>query len=136
MNSYALSPVGHDLHGLTFPTNQHGGPQAKRQYGFNQDFGFDPSLTEQNMFDPYSDTANKLANWGGFGNRNVSYQNPQDVLSKNNSAHRHSLSLPQFQQHNIAMDNTLTNSGTGVLPAGSLTLDTKNLHNPASTMSI
>jgi hypothetical protein len=128
MNSYALSPVGHDLDGLTFPTNQHGGPQVKRQYGFNQDFGFDPSLTEQNMVDPYSDTANKIANWGGFGNRNTSYQNPQEVLSKANSTHRHSLSLPQSQQ--------LTNSSVGALPAGSLTLNTKSLHNPASTMSI
>lgn len=136
MNGYALSPVGHDLDGLTFPTNQHGGPQVKRQYGFNQDFDFDPSLTEQNMFDPYSDTANKLANWGGFGNRNMSYQNPQEVLSENNLAHRHSLSLPQSQQHNSAMGNTLTNSGMGALSAGSLTLNTKNLHNPASTMSV
>jgi hypothetical protein len=135
MNSYTLSPVGHDLDGLTFPTNQHGGPQVKRQYGFNQDFGFDPSLTEQNMFDPYPDTANKIANWGGFGNRNTSYQNPQEVLSKTNSAHRHSLSLPQSQQHHGAMGNTLTNSSVGALPAGSLTLNTKSLHNPAS-MSI
>jgi hypothetical protein len=136
MNSYALSPVGHDLDGLTFPTNQHGGPQVKRQYGFNQDFGFDPSLTEQNTFDAYSDTAYKLANWGGFGNRNMSYQNPQEVLSKTNSAHRHSLSLPQSQQHNGTMGNTITNSGVGALPVGSLTLNTKSLHNPAATMSI
>jgi hypothetical protein len=136
MNSYALSPVGHDLDGLTFPTNQHGGPQVKRQYGFNQDFGFDPSLTEQNMVDPYSDTANKIANWGGFGNRNTSYQNPQEVLSKANSTHRHSLSHPQSQQHHGALGNTLTNSSVGALPAGSLTLNTKSLHNPASAMSI
>jgi hypothetical protein len=136
MNSYALSPVGHDLDGLTFPTNPRGGPQVKRQYSFNQDFGFEPPLTEQDIFNPYPDTANKLANWSGFGNRSMSHQTPQEVLSKTSSAHRHSLSLPQFQQPHGALGNTLTHSGVGALAVGSLTLNTKNLHNPASAMSI
>ena len=137
MNSYVLSPVTHDLDGLTFPTNQHQAPQVKRKYSLNQDFGFDPSLTEQNMFGQYSDRANKLANRNGFGNRDMPPQNPQDVLArKHNSAHRHSLSLPQLQQQSISIPQTLMKPGMGSLPADSLSLNTNNLPNTASTTSL
>jgi hypothetical protein len=132
MNSYILSPAAHDLDGLTFPTTQHEIPQLKREYGLNADFGFDPSLTEQNMFDQYSGTASKLATWGGFGNRNVPPQMPQDVVARQyTSAHRHSLSLPQLQQQNGALAPKFMNSGPG-----SLSLNTKNLPNNTSTMSL
>jgi hypothetical protein len=140
MNGYMLSPVAHDLDGLTFPTNQHDIPQVKREHGFNQDFGFDPSLTEQNMFDQYSGSASKLAHWAGFGNRNMSSQSPQDLLTrKYSSAHRHTLSLPELQQQQqqaSILPQTFMNTGTGSLPMGSLSLNTKNLPNATSTMSL
>lgn len=134
MNGYMLSPVAHDLDGLTFPTNQHDVLQVKREHGFHPDFGFDPSLTEQNMFDQYSGSASKLAHWAGFGNRNMSSQSPQDVgTRKYSSAHRHTLSLPQLQQQQQAgiLPQTFMNTG-----AGSLSLNTKNLPNATSTMSL
>jgi hypothetical protein len=137
MNGYMLSPISSDLDGLTFPTTQHQVPQVKREFGLIQDFGFDPSLTEQNTFDSYSDNANKLANWGALGNRNIPQQNPQDVLArKYTSAHRHSLSLPQVQQQNAAVAQSLRNSAIGSLPVASLSLNTKNLPNAASTISL
>lgn len=127
MNTYMLSPVAHDLDGLTFPTNQHDVPQAKREYGLSQDFGFDPSLTELNMFNQYSDSATKLANWGGFGN--MPSQSSQDVVTrKYNSAYRQSLSLPQMHQQSSPLPRTST--GTG-----SLSLNTKNLPAITSTIS-
>jgi hypothetical protein len=129
MNTSILSPVTHDLDGLTFPTNQHDVPQAKREYGLSQDFGFDPSLAELNMFDLYSDSATKLANWGGFGN--TPSQSPQDVVTrKYNSAYRHSLSLPQMQQQSSPLPRPSTGTGTG-----SLSLNTKNLPTTTSTIS-
>jgi hypothetical protein len=137
MNGYMLSPVSHDLDGLTFPTNQQELPQVKREYGFNQDFGFDPSLTEQNMFDQFPDSANRLSNWDSFGNRKATFQTPQDVLArKYSSAHRHSLSLPQLQQQNRPLEPTQINSALGSLPLGSLYINTKNLPNTSATMSV
>jgi hypothetical protein len=137
MNHYMLSPASHDLDGLTFPANQQEVRQVKREYGFNQDFGFDPSLTEQNMFDQFSENASRLSNWGSFGNRNVTFQTPQDVLArKYSSAHRHSLSLPQIQQQNKPLGPTQINSTLGSHPLGSLSINTKNLPNASATMSV
>src|SRR2546423_7810872 len=134
MNSYVLSSATHDLDGLSFPTNQAEVLQAKRNYALNQAFGFDPSLIEQNMFGQYSGNSNKPANWNGFGNCNMSHQNSQHVLAqKYSSAHRHSLSLPQLQQHNGTIPQPFTNPGIGSPPGGALSLDTKNLHNASRT---
>lgn len=137
MNSYMLSPVSHDLDGLTFPTNQHEVPQVKREYGLSQDFGFDPPPTEQNMFDQCSVQAHKLGNWDGFGNRNPAHQNHQHLLArKTNPAHRHSLSLPQLQKQNGIIPQTLMNPGIGSLSVGSLSHNKKTLPNTAATVSL
>src|SRR3954464_1220492 len=132
MNSYMLSPVAHDLDGLSFPTNQPEVLQVKRDYALNHDFGFDPSLTEQNIFDQYSDNANKPIHWNGFGNCNMSHPNSQHLLArKYSSTHRHSLSLPQLQQLSGTISQSFMNTGMDSLPGGTLSLNTKNLHNNA-----
>ena len=137
MGSYMPSPVAHDLDGLTFPTNRHQAPRVKRENGHNEDFGFDPSLTEQNMFDQYSTNANKVANWNGLGNLNLSRQMPQHVLAKNYDATpRHSLPLPKVPEHDSSVPQTLSNPGIDSLPGGSLSLHTRNLPNTMSTTSL
>ena len=137
MNNYMLSPVTHDLDGLTFPTNQHEIPPIKREDGFNPNFGFDPSLTEQNMFDQHTDSSHKSANWNGLGSRAIPQQHPRDVFAKKyNSAHRHSLSLPHMQQQNATLSFSLTNRGMGALPGNLLSLKTANLPEITSTTSI
>ena len=137
MNSYMLSPATHDLDGLTFPTNQHEIPHIKREDGFNPDFGFDPSLTEQNMFDRHTDSSHDSANLNGLGSRGIPQQNPQDIfVGKYNSAHRPSLSLPHIQQQSATLPYSLMNRGMGALPGNSLSLNTANLPNTTSTTSI
>ena len=94
MDTFAPSPVSHDLDGLTFPTNYLQELQLKQEViGLNNGFGFDPSTNEQIMFGRYLNNANTAGNWNGFSSDDTALQ--QNQLAARRFLHRPSLSLPQ-----------------------------------------